>query len=124
MTRSEIFKKAHKLAKSFTGNYVARFALALRTIYKELKTTIKTQLQAFMESNKGLFGNGFAVIRNTDKALLVKDWCGITGFTKEIWIPKSQIKFELDNNDQAIAYVAMPEWLAKDKNFNSATYFA
>ena len=37
MTRSEIFKKAHKLAKSFVGNYAACFSLALKTIYKQAK---------------------------------------------------------------------------------------
>ena len=43
MTRSEIFIKAHKLAKTFVGAYVACFSLALKTIYKQAKVkTMKT----------------------------------------------------------------------------------
>lgn len=32
MTRSELFKTAHKMTKTFTGDYRARFALALKLI--------------------------------------------------------------------------------------------
>lgn len=34
MSKSEMFKAAHKLAKTFTGNYRACFALALRELRK------------------------------------------------------------------------------------------
>jgi hypothetical protein len=37
MTKSEIFKKAHKLAKAFVGSYKACFALALREVLKTVK---------------------------------------------------------------------------------------
>lgn len=32
MTKSELFKKAHEMARTFVGNYRARFALALKLI--------------------------------------------------------------------------------------------
>lgn len=38
MNKSQIFKAAHQLAKEFTGNYSARFALALRQVYQSLKS--------------------------------------------------------------------------------------
>lgn len=38
MNKSELLKKAHALAKEFTGNYSARFALALRQVYQSLKS--------------------------------------------------------------------------------------
>lgn len=37
MTRSQIFTAAHKLAKTFVGNYSACFALALREVYASAK---------------------------------------------------------------------------------------
>jgi hypothetical protein len=37
MTRSQIFTAAHKLAKTFTGDYSACFALALTEVYASLK---------------------------------------------------------------------------------------
>lgn len=46
MTRSEIFKAAHKLAKTFVGSYVACFALALKSVYKSIKEkVVKTAKQ-------------------------------------------------------------------------------
>jgi oligoendopeptidase F len=38
-TKSEIFKAAHKLAKTFIGNYAACFSLALTEIYSQLKNS-------------------------------------------------------------------------------------
>ena len=51
MNKSQIFKKAHELAKEFTGNYSARFALALKSIYKNLKAelVIKNALTNFKQ---------------------------------------------------------------------------
>lgn len=37
MTRHEIFKAAHKLAKTFVGSYVACFKMALKAIYAQTK---------------------------------------------------------------------------------------
>jgi hypothetical protein len=37
LTKSEIFKAAHKLAKTFEGNYKACFALALKQVYATQK---------------------------------------------------------------------------------------
>ena len=54
MTKKEIFKAAHKMAKDFVGHYVARFALALKSVYQSLKgantmrtsTEIKAEIDA------------------------------------------------------------------------------
>ena len=54
MNQSEIFKAAHKMAKDFVGHYVARFALALKSVYQSLKgantmrtsTEIKAEIDA------------------------------------------------------------------------------
>ncbi len=35
MTKSELFRKAHEIARTFTGDYRARFALALKLIREE-----------------------------------------------------------------------------------------
>lgn len=42
MTKSEIFKAAHKMAKTFVGSYVACFALALKSVYKSIKEKVMT----------------------------------------------------------------------------------
>lgn len=39
MTNAQIFTAAHKLAKTFQGNYSACLSLALRNIYATLKST-------------------------------------------------------------------------------------
>lgn len=44
MNKSEIFKAAHKLAKSFVGSYVARFALALKQLYSRIKKGEKMEV--------------------------------------------------------------------------------
>lgn len=85
MTKQEIFTAAHKLARTFEGNYNACFKLALISIYESLKSS---------------------VIKETEKALLVmatmisrkqvqidrwtRKWQDVEE-TTEIWIPKSQI---------------------------------
>ncbi len=45
MTKKEIFKAAHKLAKDFIGHYAARLALALKAIYKSIKGASKMTLR-------------------------------------------------------------------------------
>lgn len=37
-TKKEIFIQAHKMAKTFTGNYQACFSLALKEIFQAIKT--------------------------------------------------------------------------------------
>lgn len=37
MTKSMIFKAAHKLAKTFTGDYSARLSMALKLVWSEIK---------------------------------------------------------------------------------------
>jgi hypothetical protein len=37
MTRSEIFKAAHKMAKTLAGNYATRLAYSLKRVYSNIK---------------------------------------------------------------------------------------
>jgi len=48
MTKQEIFKAAHKLARTFEGNYSACFKLALISIYK-LKTSDMKEVKKTLE---------------------------------------------------------------------------
>jgi hypothetical protein len=41
MTKSQIFKAAHKLAKTFQGNYASRLAYSLRRVYRAIKEDSK-----------------------------------------------------------------------------------
>ena len=45
MNKQEIFKAAHEMARTFVGAYAARFALALKTIYKSIKRASKMTLR-------------------------------------------------------------------------------
>lgn len=49
MTRSQIFTAAHKLAKTYTGNYSACFALALTEVYASLKNVPTCKFPTFKE---------------------------------------------------------------------------
>lgn len=42
INKSNLFKKAHEMAKKYEGNYKARFSLALRTLFKKAHATVKT----------------------------------------------------------------------------------
>ena len=42
INKSNLFKQAHKLAKTYTGNYKACFALALKTLFKQAHAIVKT----------------------------------------------------------------------------------
>ena len=47
MTKSEIFKKAHAIAKSTAqavGNYLIAFSLALKDVYKSLSSSVEDKL--------------------------------------------------------------------------------
>ena len=59
MTKSEIFKKAHLAAKEMVGHYAARFALALKSVYKESKKMIGTekQIQLALDIKKEMLTN-------------------------------------------------------------------
>ncbi len=48
MTKSEIFKAAHKLAKSFEGDYRACFALALKEVYSKKPVSALERAKAFV----------------------------------------------------------------------------
>lgn len=44
INKKELFTKAHKIAKRMTGDYIARFALALKILYKQFKNAVKPSL--------------------------------------------------------------------------------
>ena len=62
MTRSEIFKAAHKLAKTFVGSYVACFALALKSVYKSIKEKAKmiTEYKKFKIDEETIASEGIS----------------------------------------------------------------
>ena len=72
-TKSEIFKEAHKLAKTFEGDYMARFILALKIIRR------KKQYKPVSFSDKEI--EIMNIIKETDKAVYVElinrdsTWC-------------------------------------------------
>ncbi len=68
MTRSEIFKKAHKLAKSFVGNYLACFSLALKTIYKQAKELFMAVVEVRFSMAKTICGKGVVLTLTGDNA--------------------------------------------------------
>ncbi len=45
----------------------------------------------------------------TEKAFLIHDG------TKEIWLPKSMVEFELDKPGATSGTATMPEWFAQEK---------
>lgn len=104
MTKQTIMKKAHALAKRFEGHYAARIALALKIIWRRIKSKDslvyvkdwivkknKMLQQAVMTTT--IAGTTYAdelwsVIRQTDKAYRVKQF--EANNSQEFWIPKSQ----------------------------------
>lgn len=104
MTKTEIMKKAHALAKRFEGHYAARIALALKIIWRRLKSkeSLVYVKEWIVKKNKMLqqatmtttiAGAAYAdalwsIVRQTDKAYRVKQFEAQTN--QEFWIPKSQ----------------------------------
>lgn len=62
MTKSEIFKAAHKMAKTFVGAYVACFALALKSVYKSIKEKAKmiTEYKKFKIDEETIASEGIS----------------------------------------------------------------
>ena len=62
MTKQEIFKAAHKLAKKYEGNYQARFAYALKQVYKVVNhakqmKAYDAQLGVYIQPNLSIEGS-------------------------------------------------------------------
>ncbi|WP_239256708.1 hypothetical protein [Listeria ilorinensis] len=93
MTKKEIFVAAHKLAKTFEGNYGACFALALRTVYAELKNSeievvaLKKWFVNKQANSYVLDVATFKVLKQTEKAYQLKVISKFGSF--EMWAPKS-----------------------------------
>lgn len=102
MTKHQLMKKAHQLAKRFTGDYCARLSLALKIIWRRMKSAaqlvyVKSWLATKNNMTTGrqsvtINGQEYAdecwkVIRATDKAYRVQ---AEVGSIAEHWVPKSQ----------------------------------
>lgn len=109
MTKSEIFKAAHKLAKTFEGDYQACFSLALKTVYANMESAKEVFVAEWIALKNGLTDrfamkmlgskakviNGkkfdttrYEVKSETEKAYLLDTFK--YGYSKDIWVPKSQ----------------------------------
>lgn len=97
MNKSQIFRNAHRLAKSYVGNYSACFALALTEVYASMKEAKQTEEFAYK------------FIRETEKAVLVAipyiANCNMTISLFQTWVPKSQVTITEKT-------IEMPTWLA------------
>ncbi|WP_239255453.1 hypothetical protein [Listeria ilorinensis] len=98
MTKKEIFTAAHKLAKEFEGNYSACFALALRTVYAEMKNSeievvaLKKWFVNKQDNAYLLSVASFKVLKQTEKAYYLKVISKYGSFN--LWAPKS-VRHEL-----------------------------
>ena len=76
MTKSEIFKKAHKLAKEWfvnnCGHYLACFKGALKSVYQELKLGFK-KIMDIQELAKAINDSGYKYYGEKAKAWSSKD---------------------------------------------------
>lgn len=76
MTKSEIFKKAHQLAKEWfvnnCGHYLACFKGALKSVYQELKEGFK-KIMSVHELAKSINDSGFKYYGEKAKAWVSKD---------------------------------------------------
>lgn len=111
MTKAEMMKKAHELAKGFEGDYSACLALALKIVWKEVKEAPTKMKEVYVKEwialKNGLTDRacikmlGRTVIngekydtvrhqvkRETEKAYLLNTYT--YGYSKDIWVPKSQ----------------------------------
>ena len=52
MNKKEIFKAAHKLAKTFEGNYSACFSMALKEIYSTASLPVITNIKEWSNYGK------------------------------------------------------------------------
>lgn len=83
-TKSEIFKQAHALAKTFEGNYMACFAEALRIVYYDMKKTancdLSSELVGYLKLNlkSKLMGNNemlyTAFLKDFEKAEKISEY--------------------------------------------------
>ena len=90
MTKQQIFKAAHALAKTFVGSYVACFALALKTVYAELKAGVK-KMKTIFEIVETLKTNGYKYYGNMPKA-----WQSQDGSISRIYFGSDYVTVEGD----------------------------
>lgn len=104
----------HRLDAWNTSNAVA-------WAVEQSKKKTETQLQRFERENKGRYGNGFHLVKETDRAIGIVGYTGF-GEDKTIWLPKSQVVYEYDKENPEIVYIAMPQWLARRNDDASNIY--
>jgi len=95
-TKSQIFKAAHQLAKSFTGNYSACFALALTDVYAsinqpKMKTTRTFTVEHIAELERIVKLNVFA--SKIAATILSKDFYSASAKQVDILNEVSEITF-------------------------------
>ncbi|MGL5383074.1 MAG: hypothetical protein ACRDCC_06310 [Culicoidibacterales bacterium] len=89
MTKSQLFKSAHKLAKTFVGSYQACFSLALKTLYAAFKkVAVKAWFFKKLNSTQQntLTKHEHSITKETEKAIFVERKLGENS---GLWIPKS-----------------------------------
>lgn len=123
MTNSQIFTKAHALTRTTiqTGDsYSATFALCLKAVYAEARQPKQTLIEIFAAKHRGMYGNGFELKRETEKAICVEMIGTLAAFDQ--WLPKSQIEIER-TDEQDWVFVAMPQWLARKSGAENIVKF-
>ena len=110
MNKSLLIKDAHKLAKTFTGNYSACLALALKILWTRMKASAKTKMVYVMKwialknkmvsyhdnintidyDKKSYFDIMWEIVKETEKAFQVRK----SQNEKLFWVPKSQCQLE------------------------------
>ena len=92
MNKSELFKAAHKLAKSVIqkgDSYRVTFGLAIKAILSQAKNTMKTGVSISTFNGNFLVKVPFAIKDSFKKAVKGAKWCPET---KEWFVPASKEK--------------------------------
>lgn len=112
MTKQEIMVAAHKMAKTFEGDYSACLSMALTIVWSQAKETPEPAMKEVYVKEWIALKNGLTdrycikqlgrtiidgekydtvphqVKRETEKAYLLNTYT--YGYSKDIWVPKSQ----------------------------------
>lgn len=107
MTKSEIFKEAHRRAYFiYDGSYIACFALALREIYNELKTSSQVELAKLTGSEKQIkWASDIRSSLLNSITILIAKFNG-----------KSQYKVDADKIIKAIKLQNKAEWFINNRD--------
>ena len=90
MTNSEIFKAAHKLAKTLVGNYAAKLSMALKSVYASLKEIVEDVIEEIVIVCDGSGG----VTRKQLSYLMSFDNFSLRGFRSTTQIMKNVDRYD------------------------------